>query len=315
MISVIVPVYNVEKYLDRCIKSILSQTYKDFELVLIDDGSPDNCPKMCDDYEKIDNRVRVIHKTNGGLSDARNVGTNQAQGEFITYIDSDDYVSKDYLKTLWNLKERYNADITVTGICKFYEGEEPWKNKNGAKEFVYSGEEALKKMLYQNTLDSSACGLLLATQLSKRNPFPIGKYHEDDFITYKYYIAVNRVAVTTQKHYMYMQRKGSIMHTFGKSSMDELEAVDNLVAFCRESYPQFVAAAESKKFSNYCQVLLSNPDIKKNHNKTYSRIEAYLMEKKMQILMDGNCRMKNRIAALSLLCGTEMLQFINRVRN
>lgn len=119
MISVIVPVYNVEKYLDKCVQSILKQTYKDFELILVDDGSPDNSPQMCDEYAQKDKRVKVIHKANGGLSDARNVGTLNASGQYVTYIDSDDYVSNDYLEVLNWLIIKYNADIAVTGISVF----------------------------------------------------------------------------------------------------------------------------------------------------------------------------------------------------
>lgn len=313
MISVVVPVYKVEKYLDKCVQSILAQTYKDFELILVDDGSPDKCSQLCDEYAKKDSRVRVLHKKNGGLSDARNVGTSIANGEWITYIDSDDYVANDYLEVLVTLIDKYNADIALVGIAVFYEGETP-KVQKRIEEYLYTGEKALEKMLYQDTLDTSACAILLPIELAKRNPFPYGKYHEDEFTTYKYYISTNKVAVTTKKGYFYLQRKGSIMHVFGQGSMDELEAADNLVTFCGRKYPNLIRAAESKKFSDYCQVILSNSDIQKEHPNTYERIADYLNQKKKQILFDKNCRRKNRVAALLLCFGVRFFCYVGKLK-
>lgn len=309
MISVIVPVYNVEKYLDRCVKSILAQTYSDFELILVDDGSPDNCPKMCDEYAMKDSRVKAIHKKNGGLSEARNFGTINSEGKWITYIDSDDYVSVDYLENLWRLREKYNADIAVTGICECIEGKKLKPNKN-ENEYCYSGIEALENMLYQNTLDSSACAMLISSSIARDNLFPVGKYHEDEFTTYKFYIHADSVAVSTKSQYFYLQREGSIMHTFGQSSIDELEAADNYVKFCGDYYPELVPAATSKKFSDYCQVLLSNKNLESYDNVVYKNIICFLQTNKNNILKDKKCRTKNRIAALILYFGIKIFRLI-----
>lgn len=300
MISVIVPVYKVEKYLDICIKSILTQTYSNFELILVNDGSPDNCPKICNDYATKDDRITVLHKQNGGLSDARNEGVKIAKGSFVTFIDSDDYVAKDYLETMITMQKRYDVDIVVTGIETFLEDENP-KITNNNKEYVYTGEEALENMLYQNNLDSSACAMLLPIEIAKKYPFPFRKYHEDEYTTYKYYAAVEKVAVTTKTLYFYLQRKGSIMHTFGQANIDELNAADNYVYFCKKFYPDLISAAESKKFSDYCQVLLSNKDIDKINHKEYMRICNYINEVKIRIFKDKKCRIKNRIAALIII--------------
>lgn len=314
MISVIVPVYKVEKYLDNCVRSILTQTYSDFELILVDDGSPDNCPKICDDYATNDDRIVVLHKQNGGLSDARNSGLKIAKGSFVTFIDSDDYVANDYLETMMAMQQKYDVDIVIAGIETFLEGENPRINNNDNKEYVYSGIEALENMLYQNNLDSSACAMLLPIEIAKKYPFPFRKYHEDEFTTYKYYAAVEKVAVTTKTLYFYLQRKGSIMHTFGKASIDELDAADNYVIFCKQHYPKLVPAAESKKFSDYCQVLLSvinNDDI---NSRDLLRIENYLINKRKQILFDRKCRTKNRIAAVSLFFGIPGIKCVARLK-
>ena len=113
LITIIIPVYKVEDYLDKCVESVVNQTYKNLEIILVDDGSPDNCPKMCDDWAKKDKRIKVIHKENGGLSDARNKGIDIAKGEFITFIDSDDYVENNYVEFLYNLVRENHAEISM----------------------------------------------------------------------------------------------------------------------------------------------------------------------------------------------------------
>lgn len=313
MISVIVPVYKVEKYLHKCIESILEQSYKDYELILVDDGSPDDCPDICDFYAEQYSNIIVIHKENGGLSDARNAGIKIARGEYITFIDSDDYVDQNYLITLISLLEKYDADISVTGIKTFYENE-VIPQKNGIiREYVYTGMEALEKMLYQKTLDSSACAMLLPTKLARQFLFPYRKYHEDEFTTYKYYASVNKVAVTTRPQYFYFQRRNSIMHTFGQASLDELDAADNLVNVCGEYWPDLIKAAKAKKFSDYCQVLLSSNAVRAENPVIFSRIVCYLNNEKKKIICNPNVRIKNRVAAALLYVGVNALVMVNKL--
>lgn len=312
-ISIVVPVYNVEQYIDKCVESIMKQTYTFFELILVDDGSPDRCPAICDAYAQKYKNVIVLHKKNGGLSDARNYGVEHANGEYVTFIDSDDYVSEDYLETLVELKKKYCADICVGGLNTFYEGNVPKIQKKPVKEKALSGLEALKQMLYQSGLDSSACALLLPKNITQEFCFPVGKYHEDEFTTYKYYANVEKVAITSKSIYYYLQRKNSIMHTFGQTSIDELEAADNYVEECKENWPTHVKAAETKKFSDYCQVYLSIDDLEKIEPKMYETIGVYMSDKKKQILFDRNARKKNRFAALILMFGPSTLRFVNRI--
>lgn len=300
MISVIIPVYNAEKYLDRTVNSILNQTYHDFELILVDDGSTDNSPKICDEYALKHDEIVVLHKKNAGPSDARNAGVKIAKGTFVTFIDSDDYVSNDYLEILVYLLQKHKADISVVGIEVCYKNKAT-KSKVKEIEYVYSGLEALENMLYQKTLDSSPCAMLIPIEIVKNNPFPLGKFHEDDYTTYKYFLSAKKVAVTTKSQYFYLQREGSIMHTFGQANIDELNAADNYVYFCKKFYPDLISAAESKKFSDYCQVLLSNKDIDKINHKEYLRICNYINEVKIRIFKDKKCRIKNRIAALIII--------------
>ena len=122
LISVIVPCYNVEEYLPRCVESVLNQTYRNLEILLVDDGSPDRCGEICDEYAAVDSRVKVIHKENGGLSDARNVALNVMKGEYVTFVDSDDYVAADYVEYLYKLMEEYGVKLSVSRHQEFKDG-------------------------------------------------------------------------------------------------------------------------------------------------------------------------------------------------
>ena len=310
LVSVIVPIYKVEAYIDKCIRSILKQTYKNYEVLLVDDGSPDKCPDICDKYACEYDNIRVLHKKNGGLSDARNAGVSIARGEYVTFVDSDDYIADDYIETLVSMKKKYDVEIAVGGIGLFYSNQEPYYNK-AVKEYKYSGIEALENMLYQNGLDTSACSMLLPKKIAENILFPVGKYHEDEFTTYKYYTEADSVAVSTKTIYYYLQRENSIMHTFGKTSMDELDAADNLVEECKKNWPFIIKAAKAKKFSDYCQVLLQNVNIVKQNPEVYTRISHYLNEVKIEILFNSRCRFKNRVAACALIGGCKTLIGVN----
>lgn len=314
MVSVIVPVYKVEEYIHQCVDSILNQSYKDFEIILVDDGSPDNCPNICEQYKKSYSNITVLHKSNGGLSDARNAGTKIAKGEYITYIDSDDFIDANYLLTLVSLIKKYDADIAVTGMRTFWKEEWIDKYKGTVKEYCFSGKEALKNMLRQNALDTSACAMLLPNKIARNYPFPYGKFHEDDFTTYKYYASANKVAVSTKFQYFYRQRKGSIMHILGQSALDELDAADNLVEMCKKEYPDLVIDAKCKQFSDYCQVFLNSDNLIDTDCNMYARIESCLNNIKKEILLYEGARKKNRLAAFFLLFGMNSLKRINFIR-
>ena len=150
LISIVVPVYNVEKYLGTCVESILKQTYSNIEVILVDDGSTDCSGKMCDHYMGQDERIKVIHKKNGGLSDARNKGIIQAEGEYITFIDSDDVVSSDYVEYLYNILEENDGDIAICNPVHCYPNEKIVFEQETFKR-VYKAEDAIVEMLYQKS--------------------------------------------------------------------------------------------------------------------------------------------------------------------
>lgn len=211
LISVIVPVYNVEDYIRRCIDSILNQSYKNFELLLIDDGSPDRCGDICDNYATRDNRVRVIHKINGGLSDARNVGIDIAKGSYLTFIDSDDWVHVDYIRSMYELAINRKAEIAVCGFIKT-STEVKQDSSSEVRILEFSNVEALQHLtgkLYVPLVVT--WGKLYKANLFRNIRFPVGKIHEDEFTTYKLLYVANKVVYTPQVLLYYWQRSDSIM--------------------------------------------------------------------------------------------------------
>lgn len=213
LISMVIPVYNVEPYLTRCVESVLDQTFTDFEVILVDDGSTDASGQLCDAFAEADNRVRAYHKPNGGLSDARNFGVDRAEADLITFVDSDDYISSDYLQRLWTLKESTGADITIVGIAVV------WWNGNIQKRpssdsdnpLILERDAALEAMFYGRPFNVSACAKLYRKAVVVKHPFPVGEIYEDLLTIYKYVQECDSVAYDEKPGYYYCQRNGGTM--------------------------------------------------------------------------------------------------------
>lgn len=228
LVSIVVPVYKVEKYLNKCIESILNQTYKYIEIILVDDGSPDSCPEICDYYDKKDKRIKVIHQENHGLAAARNVGMTYAKGKYITFIDSDDYVGIHYVESLYNAIVFSDADMS---ICDYIKVEDDCgKEAKNATYIVLDNVECLKD-IYQPTwhgMEFVAWGKLYNIQLFKKNNicYPEGKIHEDAFVTYKLIYNAKKIVFTKEILYFYRQRENSIMTShFSLKRLDKIEAL------------------------------------------------------------------------------------------
>lgn len=311
MISVIVPVYKVEKFLPFCVQSILAQTCSDWELILVDDGSPDRCGEICEQFARQDGRIRALHKENGGLADARNAGTAVAQGEYITYIDSDDWVAPQLLERLLEQAKITGADIVVCDMAKTDSEEMTFENTNaGPKSFT--GPQAMEAMLYQTGFDTSACGKLFRAELCQKNLFPKGRLYEDLFTIYKMLFAAQTVVYLPQVLYAYRKNPDSIMYRkFDRRNLDELDAADAIEAFVQENCPQFLPAARARKFSSYSQVLRWMKDAESDDaaikDEQY-RIWAFLKEYRVRMLMDRRARTKNRIAAIASFLGMKFYQ-------
>lgn len=207
MISIIVPVYKVEPYIRRCVDSILSQTYSDFELILVNDGSPDGCGAICDEYANNDSRIRVIHKENGGLSSARNAALDvvceEKQAEWITFIDSDDWVHPEYLRVLLSAAQVCGAQIAISDFV-MTQGDAEGDISGTVS--VYSPED-----FWAKRRSPIACAKLYRREIFDNMRYPVGKLHEDEFLTYKLIFACDKVAYTPSKTYFYYQNPESIM--------------------------------------------------------------------------------------------------------
>ena len=230
LISIIVPVYKVEKYLRRCVVSILEQTYKKFELILVDDGSPDNCPYMCDEFAKQDNRIKVIHKKNGGLSDARNAGLDIAKGDYIGFVDSDDYIAPEMYEILIN---RIMQDYSDMACCNYY-----FVNENGTlcsskKNDLPIRDELINpyNFLKRYSEESDwyyvvAWNKLYRNTLFDELRYPKGKVNEDAFLIYPLVDKCQWISCVHNPMYFYVQRDDSIMaQSFNEKSLDYGEAL------------------------------------------------------------------------------------------
>ncbi len=236
-ISVIVPVYKVEDYLRPCVDSILAQTWTDFELILVDDGSPDNCGAICEEYAAQDSRVRVIHRENGGLSAARNSGLEIAQGEAFAFIDSDDLIPENYLTRLWEAMQSAGADLSSCGMLRFHEDAELPRLDSGAEAqqevTVISGREACLERFRKNQyLPLSACGKLFRSKLRSCLVFPEGRLHEDQWTIPIAFFQSERVAVVPEALYYYRVRSGSITtEPIRRGSFDNILGMDQVIRF------------------------------------------------------------------------------------
>lgn len=236
LISIIVPIYNVEKYIFKCVDSIINQTYKNIEIILVDDGSTDNSGTICDEYEKKDNRIKVIHKKNGGLSDARNVGIDKAKGDYLVFVDSDDWVSDKMIEYLYNNACKYKADIVQGDYIKAYTEYNCIKN---IKEEInhYNSIGALNN-LYEEECTKSVVvwNKIYKKDLFEEIRFPKGKLHEDEFTTYKLLHKAKNVVDSNIPIYYYRQREGSIMQSeFSEKRLHALEALIERKAYFKEN--------------------------------------------------------------------------------
>ena len=239
LISVIVPIYKVEEYLDCCIESIVNQTYLNLEIILIDDGSPDNCPEICDHWAKLDNRIEVIHKENGGLSDARNTGLRKAKGEFICFVDSDDWIEKPYIEYLYDLIIKNDADLSACDVSFVSNSDsvKPKEYKNSVS-FVCDTEEALSQLIKGKGFRAVAWNKLYKKSIISDMFFEIGKFHEDEFFTYRVIDKCKKLAYIDIPLYNYRQREGSIMNIVSERHLDALDASVERLTFFKSKYPE-----------------------------------------------------------------------------
>lgn len=252
LVSIVVPIYNVEQYLEKCVESICRQTYENLEIILVNDGSPDQCGQMCEEYAKKDNRIKVIHKKNGGLSDARNSGVKLATGKYLLFVDSDDYIAKDLVEKTVTVAEKNNCDMVLYDYYYVEPDNVEIRSTIVPANKVISLEQEHTLLLAA----TSACAKLFNREFYvKANcPFPQGIYFEDLATTSIFFMRAKRVFYLKEPLYYYINRENSIMtgKNFEKSSHDKLVALEHILsAYKKEGkYEEYRQELEYLVFAN-----------------------------------------------------------------
>lgn len=315
LVTVIVPVYNVEQYLPRCLESIVSQSYSHLEIIVVDDGSTDGCAALCDQWAARDPRIRVIHKPNGGLSDARNAALDVMTGERVIMVDSDDWLHTEAIATLLRLMNDTDADIAVS---QWREIKEQASTRSTAQEpagkcKVYSRQQALQCIFYQREMNHSSCGRLFKASLLDGLRYPVGKLYEDLAVAYALYGRASRVAMTSKPLYYYLQRKSSILGTFTPQRIDVLDILDELQRQVGECEPELLPAVRSRRLSAHFNILLLCPATAQ-YAHVVERCWNVIRQLRWSCLLDRRVRMKNKLGILASYMGKNVFTRLFRNR-
>jgi len=247
-ISIIIPIYNVEDYLPECLDSVINQTYQNLEIILVNDGATDSCAKICDEYALKDNRIKVIHKPNGGLSDARNAGLNVATGNFISFVDSDDLVAVDFCEKLLHILIENNADIAECGFYKF-ETDLDLVNVVTTPDItaeLFETEIALE-LLMKEYLKQMVWNKLYRKEVMAQLQFPVDKINEDEYWTYKVFGNAKKIVKIQNIIYFYRQQEASIMgKNYSLKRLDGLRALEERISYMKENFPKLKKLAIKK---------------------------------------------------------------------
>lgn len=311
LISVIIPVYNVEKYLKRCMDSVLNQTYTNLDVVLVDDGSTDQSGKICDRYQQIDSRVRVIHKKNGGLSDARNAGIENARGEYLTFVDSDDELVLDCIEYLYNLICKYNCYISGCDNQVIIEKNQKVYKKERYTDALVSSHEELKNILCEKSIGGSACGKLYKKELFSETGirYPVGKLAEDTGTTYKFFLVVPSIACGYQCKYKYYVRANSITTAdFKPEHFDFIEMADKMAHDVCQYFPDLRNAALGAQIRGRFSTLNRLLKVDGKYYREKMDIVRFIRANGMKLLTDTDIPFRTKIAVLLLAANLSLYE-------
>lgn len=308
LISIIIPIFKVEKYLHKCVDSLIAQTYSNTEIILVDDGSPDSCPMICDEYAKRYKNVHSFHKTNGGLSDARNYGTRRASGDWIVFVDSDDYVTPDYVTDLWKLKVKYDSDMSMAWVIRVDEAGTTLGNKLSFHDFCTSGQDAVFEIYEKGThVGWNAYNKLYPKDLLLQVPFPNG-YYEDMACMYKILEKCNKVAIGDfNQNYCYVQRTDSILNSnLSNKHFHIFTICDELSRYLEQEYPNHSILKPIIYAKATIQMLHSQSMDKRTFNKVFFLNVKLFRRKILRVLLKKDLSVKFKIVYI-LLCTNPFL--------
>lgn len=298
-ISIIVPVYNVEQYVEKCVRTILAQTFTDFELILVDDGGTDRSGEICDTLAKEDRRITVYHKQNGGLSDARNYGIDRAKGNFLTFIDSDDYIKETYLEYLYSLlKEKKGCKVSA---CNHFvvRGDKQTPNCDENGTVIFDRQSAFRSVLYHNTLDVSAWAKLYSRDIFETLRYPKGRLYEDTYVFGDVLNGTEYIVYGGQPQYYYVQRENSIVNSgFNEKHLQFIDSAKRLCDFASH-YEGNEKACKRRMTHAYLSVL-RNMENCKNEKRKALRKEVL---KNKSVLFDKDAPGRDKLAILTLMLG------------
>lgn len=314
-VSVVVPVYNVEEYINRCVDSILAQEYENMEIILVDDGATDNSGKICDDYALKFSGIKVVHKENGGLSDARNAGIEVSSGDYVCFVDSDDFIEKEMICELVRLILKTDADIACCGICDCYAGHQVIKTDR-TEEFVYDSVEAFKNILAGESIAGSICNKLISKKILGNHRFIKGKIYEDAFFMPELLLNSNKVVVTTRPLYNYWHRQDSITtKPFSEKHMDIIEAYRYTYEVVENQCADLLLVAQFRVLWAYFTVLdklIFTKDYKKIPQ--YNEVVGYLKKNWKKVFSNPYFQKGRRIAALALKVNVNLYRVMAKIK-
>lgn len=306
LVSIIIPVYNVEKYLKRCVDSVRTQTHTNLEIILIDDGSPDLCPQMCDEYASIDKRIKVVHQQNQGLSAARNAGTVIAKGLYLMYVDSDDFINNNAVKILLKESLKNKAEISICETLVYHQAEDlnQSPSDNFVNTIVLNRQQAMNYLL-DCPYARSAWGKLYSRTLIELLHYPVGKFAEDMFVIHKVLDKSNKVVLVKSPLYIYNREGLSLTRSqFDLKKLEAIEAIELWCDFIRDNYPELYKKAMNLYLSNVinvCTYLSVNKD--KNAATVYKAYKKTIKIHTTMFMKAGRNYNRDKIKALLIILG------------
>ncbi len=314
LVSIVIPVYKVEKVLGRCMQSVFEQSYKNLQIILVDDGSPDNCPKICDEYAEKDSRIEVIHKENGGLSSARNEGMKICKGEYIVFLDSDDYLSKTAIEKMLNLCLKNDCEISIlkTQFISFDFNEEVADEEEVVQ--IFDSEKAIEHSLYQILYSCTAWNKMYRKDILDGIWFPLRKISEDLAVSHLMMDKAKKIAYSNIIGYYYRQNPSSIMHNFNIGRMDALSFAVDIEEYCKENYPKIVNASKVRIFNVAVHMLLDLPDTGEIRDLCLNKIWKELKKTRWSVIFNKKARFREKAAAILTLFGEKILKKVWRSR-
>lgn len=308
LISVIVPVYKTQEYLTRCVDSLLAQTYRNLEILLIDDGSPDESGAICDRFAKKDERVRVIHKENGGISDARNCGLDNFTGEYFVFVDSDDYVRADYVEYLYKLICDFDCKLAVCGYDVHFSDGNSIINK-AVERYAVSAKECMERLFYDEFVTVGPWAKIYHRSLIGEIRYPFGKLFEDAGTTYRFIMKCDRIAFGEASKYFYAMRSQSIVTSdFNPHKIDLLEMSDAMCDAAEERWPELAKASLRRRvyvrFSTLNQMLDTDAFPEKK-----AEMIAFVRANRHAVLRDDRAPLRDKLALMMITFGYKFYRF------